>query len=211
MGYPPEPWSLRGRMYVSVWALPAAALPAVPPELAGAVRVLRLGARAFVGAAWVDYRPGGVLSYRELLAAVLMRHGLRPRVTITHIWVDSPESRDGGRELWGIPKDLAEFELTDTRAAASVGASAEIRSAKPLLRLPIGFKCTQVLHGAPKTTPVRASARCGPATVRWHIDAAGPLGFLHGRKPLLSLVADDFRMTFGVTAAQSRTASSGPS
>ncbi|MFI5909947.1 acetoacetate decarboxylase family protein [Dactylosporangium sp. NPDC051541] len=197
MGYPPEPWSLRGRMYVSVWALPVAALPPIPPELASTVRVARIGGRALVGAAWVDYRPGGDLSYRELLAAVLMRQGWRSRVTITHIWVDSPASRDGGRALWGIPKDLAEIELTDTRAAASVGAEATIRGARPWLRLPIGFTCTQELGGRAKTTPVRATARCGPARLRWHLEPDGPLGFLHGRKPLLTLVADDFRMRFG--------------
>ncbi|WP_433043773.1 acetoacetate decarboxylase family protein [Dactylosporangium sp. CS-033363] len=197
MGYPPEPWTLRGRMVVSVWMLPLALVPALPPELRGAVRVLRLGSRALIGTAWVDYRPGGDLSYRELLAAVLMRAGLRSRVTITHIWVDSPESRDGGRELWGIPKDLAAFELSDSRASAQSIAQADITRARPLVRVPIGFKCTQELHGRAKTTAVRATARCGPASVRWDIDGDGPLGFLRGRRPFLSLVADDFRMRFG--------------
>ncbi|WP_433203301.1 acetoacetate decarboxylase family protein [Dactylosporangium sp. CS-047395] len=193
MGYPPEPWSLRGRMVVSVWMLPLALVPAVPAELHSAVRVVRLGSRALIGTAWVDYRPGGDLSYRELLAAVLMRAGLRPRVTITHIWVDSPASRDGGRELWGIPKELASLELT----AAPGIARADVASARPLVRVPIGFRCTQELHGAAKTTAVRATARCGPARVRWDIDGDGPLAFLRGRRPFLSLVADDFRMRFG--------------
>jgi hypothetical protein len=204
MGYPPQPWSLRGRMYVSVWVLPVAALPPLPPELAGAVRVLRLGSRAVLGTAWVDYRPGGDLSYRELLSAVLMRAGVRPRVTISHIWVDSPESRDGGRALWGIPKDLAEFTLTDAEATATADAGpiaeAGLSGAKPLLRLPIGFTCTQARAGAALSTPVRSTARCGPARVRWHIAPDGPLGFLAGRRPLLSLVADDFRMRFGTKA-----------
>jgi hypothetical protein len=110
-------------MHVSVWSVPVADLPALPPELHGAVRVLRLGRRAFVGTAWVDYRPGGDLSYRELLSAVLVRAGWRPRVTITHIWVDSVASRDGGRELWGIPKDLAELHLPGAGTASTVTSS----------------------------------------------------------------------------------------
>ncbi|MER7281633.1 acetoacetate decarboxylase family protein [Dactylosporangium sp. NPDC000244] len=200
MGYPPEPWSLCGRMTVSVWAIPVAEVPALPAELSRAVRIVRAGSRALVGAAWVDYRPGGDLSYRELLAAVLVRAGLRTRVTISHIWVDSADSRDGGRELWGIPKDLAALEITDARAAAASIASAEFAAARPRFRLPIRFRCTQALHGRPKTTPVRATAKCGTAKVEWEFERGGPLGFLAGRRPLLSLVADDFRMSFGAAA-----------
>lgn len=132
MSYPPSPWSLRGRMHVSVWAVPVADLPALPPDLAGAVRVLRLGRRGLVGTAWVDYRPGGDLSYRELLCAVLTRTGWRPRVTITHIWVDSAASRDGGRALWGIPKDLADLTLpaaAPAPASSGVAASASAGAA----------------------------------------------------------------------------------
>ena len=50
-----------------------------------------------------------MLSYRELMTTVLVRRGLRVLPTITHIWVDSETSRDGGRALWGIPKGLASF------------------------------------------------------------------------------------------------------
>ncbi|GAA2392800.1 acetoacetate decarboxylase family protein [Dactylosporangium salmoneum] len=204
MAYPAEPWKLRGRMHVSVFVVPAAAVPALPPELAGAVRVVRLAGRAVIGAAWVDYRPGGDLSYRELLSAVLVRAGARPRVSITHIWVDSPASRDGGRALWGIPKDLAEFDLTGERAAARTAggpiAEAALRRPRFGLRLPIGFRVVQALSGAPKTSPVRATARCALSRVAWRADPGGPLRFLAGRRPVLSLVADDFTMRFGGAA-----------
>jgi hypothetical protein len=200
MAYPPAPWSLRGRMYVSVFALRVRDLPPIPSELDGAVRVVRIGRRAFVGAAWVDYQPGGDMAYHELLAAVLMRAGLRPRVTITHIWVDSDDSRDGGRQLWGIPKQLAAFDfsdaLTGTAVLARDIASATVRRRRGV-RLPIGFRVTQVRDGKPLTTPVRSTASCGLARVAWEVDPGGPLGFLAGRRPLLSFAATDFRMTFG--------------
>jgi hypothetical protein len=214
VGYPAEPWSLRGRMYVSVWLLPAARVPPLPGELTGrspgAVRVVRLGSRAVVGTAWVDYGPGGDLAYRELLSAVLVRAGLRPRVTITHIWVDSPASRDGARALWGIPKELAEFELTGTRASAAGDAgpiaAATLRRRGPALRVPLGFRVVQALAGAARTTPVRVTARCGAARVGWRVEPGGPLGFLAGRRPLLSLVAEDFRMRFGARARRDQPA-----
>src|SRR5690348_12388115 len=128
MAYPPSPWSLRGRMHVSVWAVPVADVPALPASLSGAVRVVRLFGRAFIGTAWVDYQPGGDLSYHELLSAVLTRAGWRPRVTITHIWVDSVASRDGGRALWGIPKDLAVFAGGAASAGGPIASVALPRS-----------------------------------------------------------------------------------
>ncbi|UWP85121.1 acetoacetate decarboxylase family protein [Dactylosporangium fulvum] len=198
MAYPPEPWSLRGRMFVSVWVLPAAAVPALPGELAGAVHVVRCAGRAVVGTAWVDYRPGGDMTYRELLAATLVRAGARPRVTISHIWVDSVDSRDGGRELWGIPKELAELAIGEGAAEAAAIASASLHGGTGLpVRLPVAFRVVQALAAKVRTTPVRATARYGTARVGWRVAPDGPLGFLAGRRPLLSVVADDFRMRFG--------------
>jgi hypothetical protein len=195
--YPPEPWSLRGRMHVTVWRLPVAALPPLPPEVLATARVVRCLGHGFVGTAWVDYRPGGVLAYRELLAAVLVREGWRPRVSITHIWVDSVESRDGGRALWGIPKDLAELSIAGDAAAATGIAAAGLGRARVGLRMPVGFRVIQALAGAAKVSPVRSRARCGPARARWTFSPDGPLAFLARGRPLLSLVADDFRMRFG--------------
>lgn len=207
MSYPPSPWSLRGRMHVSVWAVPLADVPALPPSLSGAVRVLRLFGRAFVGTAWVDYQPGGDMSYHELLSAVLTRAGWRPRVTITHIWVDSVASRDGGRALWGIPKDLAAFAGSFGEGAASAStadgpiASAVLPPGNGIApRLPVGFRVVQDLAGRPVTTPVRSTARYGPARVVWTVAPDGPLRFLAGRRPLLSFVAAGFRMRFGAAA-----------
>jgi len=81
-----------------------------PSAARAAVRPVTIGGHGLVGTAWVEYEPGGVLQYRELLSAVLIRHRARPGVSIVDIWVESPASRDGGRELWGIPKELAELD-----------------------------------------------------------------------------------------------------
>lgn len=201
-GYPPEPWSLRGRMRIGVWLVPVRDLPALPPELAGAARLCRLGNRALVGAAWVEYEPGSVLVYRELLAAVLQRAGPRPRVTILNIWVDSVPSRDGGRAFWGIPKDLARFDFVGSEVVAELDGGLLARATvRPGIRLPgrwpVGFRLVQALHGKPKTSRVRATARLALGRAQWTVPADGPLRYLAGRRPLLSVTASDFRMTFG--------------
>jgi hypothetical protein len=211
VGYPPEPWSLRGQLRVAVWLVPVRDVPPIPSELSRAVRVVRLGRRAIVGAAWVRYEPGGVLHYNELLAAVLTRAGLRPRVTITDIWVDSVESRDGGRALWGIPKDLARFEFDGDAARAekeseTLAEATVTRGPRLPGRWPLGFKVVQSLNGAPKTSRVRVSARLSFGRSRWSIPAGGPLGYLAGRRPLLTATAGDFRMLFGANASANASA-----
>jgi hypothetical protein len=205
--YPPEPWDLQGQMYLSVFAVPRSALPPLPPPLAGAVRPVPIGKRALVGAAWVRYEPGGTLHYQELLSAVLVHEGGRPRVSITDIWVDSVDSRDGGRALWGIPKDLADLALRSTSdggtsaegrqgpvsfAAATISAGLRLPG-----RWPAGMTIAQALDGRVKRTAVtgRTGLRLGGAT--WRVDPDGPLGYLDGRRPLLSATLADFRLRFG--------------
>ena len=190
--YPSEPWDLRGQMYLSVFAVPRSALAQT------IVRPLRFGRWALVGAAWVSYEPGGVLQYRELLAAVLTHERGRPRVTITEIWVDSAASRDGGRELWGIPKDLAELAVSPTTASAAGTAEAVFsRGVRLPGRWPTAMRLVQELNGAVKRTPVRGRAGLQTGRATWQIEPAGPLGYLSGRRPLLTVALADFRMRFG--------------
>jgi hypothetical protein len=118
--------------------------------------------------------------------------------TITHIWVDSAASRDGGRELWGIPKQLAKFgALLATTDEGPIAAG----SVTPLVslpwRLPGGFAVVQRLAGSAKVTPVRFRARIGLSRATFAADPGGPLAFLAGRRALLSFSVIDFRMIFG--------------
>ncbi|MFI5844056.1 acetoacetate decarboxylase family protein [Catenuloplanes sp. NPDC051500] len=195
MPYPPEPWHLRGRMHVSVWLLPAAALPPHPQGLTAPP--LRLGGRVPVGAAWVSYEPGGVLSYRELLAARLVRDRGRLRASITEIWVDSEASRDGGRELWGIPKDLSAL-VTDSPMSAPGIAGAVLHPGRTIPgRWPVALRLLQFLHGQPKTTGVRGTTAIHLGRAKWDPAPDGPLSYLSGHRPLLTLTLADFDITFG--------------
>jgi hypothetical protein len=202
VSYPPEPWDLRGQMFVSVWSLPRAQLPPLPSTLAAEVRPLIIAGRGLVGTAWVDYGPGGVLEYRELLSAVLVRRARRPLVSIVDIWVDSPASRDGGRALWGIPKELAELDFRpgDGGLDARAAAIARARLAKGLRlpgRWPARFSVVQELGGRTKTTPVRARAAVHLAKADWRVAPDGPLPYLAGRRPFITLALRDFHLVFG--------------
>jgi hypothetical protein len=88
MPFPSPPWDLHAEMWLSLFAVRDSGREDRPAGL--------------YGAAFVDYGEGGVLSYHELLVARLLGDGRVPRVRVTDIWVDSPESRAGGRALWAL-------------------------------------------------------------------------------------------------------------
>jgi hypothetical protein len=200
--YPPEPWFLGGSLLVSVFLVPVAELPSPFQTLP----MIRMGRRAIVGAAFANYAPGGVLAYDELLVATPAVVRGRPRITIPQIWVDSPQSLAGGRALWGIPKRLATFASDLTTDAATAAA----RTTGPVAALSARFGRT-MFPGSPRLPlPVeqRSAGRrilshnqvAGRLTwlhTYWTFDPTGPLGYLHGRRPIASFAVRDAAIVFG--------------
>jgi len=164
------------------------------------------------GAAFVDYGEDSVLTYHELLVARLVLDGRVPRVRITDIWVDSPASLAGGRSLWAIPKELADLPLLRSSTGpgerttfGGVAGGQQLVSgtfwALPgtaVLRAPFATSTSQLREdGSPVVTPWSGSARSTPCRGTWRFDPEGPLAFLHRRRPLVSLLLRDVRLTFG--------------
>ncbi|KID30349.1 Acetoacetate decarboxylase (ADC) [Prauserella sp. Am3] len=199
--YPPAPWNLTANAYLSLWTVPAADVPRLPTTAAP----LTIGSTALVFTAWFDYLPSGQMSYHELLAAVAVQGGRTPTGTVTEIWVDSPASMAGGRALWAIPKDLADLDFTYGRGFTATAGTGEdwIATAAfsprpgPPVRLPATFAIRQEADGVPLTSAVRSTARPQAAASSWNINPSGPLGYLAGHRPRLSLHLGDARIRFG--------------
>jgi len=98
MAHPPPPWHLFGELII----VPALVRP-----------------RALGGVMLANYT-SGTLVYRELI--VFDRATPRGMV-VSHIYVDDEQSLSGGREIWGLPKELAEFEYSPKRFAARQNGS----------------------------------------------------------------------------------------
>lgn len=123
----PAPWNLRGEAFISALRLPPSlshdALSA-PPSATGK-RPTGLSYLVYVDYHEVDCGP-----YRELLfspgAIGCIDHVQRP--TITRILVSTYESVVNGRNLWGIPKDRADFEVVRDGALTRVTVTREGRT-----------------------------------------------------------------------------------
>ncbi|MFJ5998867.1 acetoacetate decarboxylase family protein [Streptomyces sp. NPDC092370] len=192
-------------MVVSLWRVPVAELP--PWSLPSGVRPWIVRRRATLVTFWVDYRPGGVLAYREFLIALAARHGRRVVASTVAAWVDSEQSVAGGRALWGIPKELGTITLhvgsRGARAELTAGGVSPVRFAYgDALRLPVrlparGRLIQQLSDGTVCSVPMRISGR--PALGRGRVTAEreAPLSVLTRHQPLLSVALRDFRGMVG--------------
>ncbi len=199
-GYPPEPWQLHGTMIASTFHVPSAQVPIVAPPGWSPVRLAR---RCVVTAAWVDYTPPGVLTYRELMVTLLVRRGRAVAPTILSIWVDSAASREGGRALWAIPKEQATFDFSGSHLAVTALDGAPLAVSRACRRhglpgvLPLRFSVVQERGGVSVVTPVRVRGRLATSRVTWDAPPGGPLGWLAGRRPVASVQLSGFSMSFG--------------
>ena len=202
MPFPPAPWRLHGDMWLSLFRVSGArARDADRPD-------------ALYGAAWVSYREPSPLTYHELLVARLadVPQGRVPgTVTITDIWVDSPDSLEGGRALWAIPKGLADFGMESSTSGplrrttwhAALGdtpvATARFTDVSSIAPpVPFRFRTHQARdYGTVVEAPVVGRGRALPARSHWEISPDGPIGFLAGRRPLASFRIASFALNFG--------------
>jgi Acetoacetate decarboxylase (ADC) len=197
MTFPSPPWRMQGQLWLSLLRTSVAG-PGERPA-------------GTYGVALVDYQPGSPLTYGELLVARPVSFPSGPpagrHVTVTDIWVDSEPSREGGRSLWAVPKELAAFtwstEQRDGRRPVSAAvpgiATAEFGAPPVVLpRTPFSGTTWQPREdGSSVVAPLTGSSRAFVVRGSWTFDPDGPLGWLTGARTLASFVMRDFRMTFG--------------
>lgn len=120
IAYPPAPWQLQGIAFVTYhWVDVAIAQSFIPSDL----EVLSVfPGKTIGGTYWAKYTAGSILEYNELIVFPgFIRHNNRIGGWVSHIYVDSLQSVAGGREIWGLPKELAEFTWTEDSVTAHQG------------------------------------------------------------------------------------------
>jgi acetoacetate decarboxylase len=199
--YPAAPWELHGQTHGHLFTVPKALLPETPDGF----RPLTIAGRGIVVAGWVDYQGGSILQYGEVFCAVAGFVNRRLTGIVTHMWVDSPPSRAGGRELWGYPKELASFELAfnpaGTARAAIDGDDLAHGTFRSRLKLPFRVKLksgtTQPLHGQLRPVTLTVSGRPALGSGNFTPGPASPLAFLASARRITSFALGDFAATFG--------------
>lgn len=117
--YPPAPWRLRGFGFQTLRIIDVSTARAfVPP---GSTIVPVWPGKTLGSIYFASYEQGSSLVYHEIvIAAGLVWHGARLGFALPGLYVDSPQSLAGGREIWGAPKELADFTVKRSSGETSV-------------------------------------------------------------------------------------------
>ncbi|MBC7878131.1 MAG: acetoacetate decarboxylase family protein [Anaerolineales bacterium] len=136
--YPPAPWKCSGQIWIGIFKSHA------PRPLPDDFKHL-FDPHLFV-VSLIRYLDG-TLRYDEILFSTPARLGARIGTHVDDIWVNDLASLWGGRRIWGLPKNLADFKwdestvhITDDHGLIAK-ISVDMRPARsPLLWMPIpGF------------------------------------------------------------------------
>ncbi len=128
MVYPPAPWKLQGRAIQTLQLVDIARVrPLVPSEL----EIISLFPGKTLGGIYISsYGLGSVMEYNELIVvSAIANYSGKWGAWISRIYVDNPDSVAGGREIWGLPKEIAQFswEGSDSVKAAPLGYRVTVR------------------------------------------------------------------------------------
>jgi Acetoacetate decarboxylase (ADC) len=108
MTYPQAPWNLQGYAIATLNLININQVRhLIPTEL----EIIAVFPGKTVGGVYLSYYGhGSVLEYSELIVIpALVGHRGTVGGWVSHIYVDNPNSVAGGREIWGLPKEMAEF------------------------------------------------------------------------------------------------------
>ncbi|MEH2237802.1 acetoacetate decarboxylase family protein [Nostoc sp.] len=108
MPYPQTPWTLQG---YAIQTLHLVNIDQVRSLIPSELEIISVWPGKTLGSVYLsNYGSGSVLEYSELIvASALVNYQRKIGAWISHIYVDNADSVAGGREIWGLPKELAEF------------------------------------------------------------------------------------------------------
>lgn len=139
MTYPQAPWKLKGHGFLSLhWVEIDRVRPLIPKNL----QIFSFFPGKTLGGVYVgSYEDGSTLRYSELIGVpALIHHQGKIGAWISHIYVDNPDSMAGGRDIWGLPKEMAQFEW---ETASSVTVQ---QGDRPLCRLRSHWNLSGIEH-----------------------------------------------------------------
>lgn len=192
--YPPAPWRLAGPALITACLVPIARVRRFIPAELPIVPILpgfTLG-----GLLLAAYQsPPATLGYHELIAfSGLVSHEGKRVFWVSHIYVDLEASLHGGREIWGLPKELGTFTWVDSpRFSISVRQQdvglVAVTAASPLLPMtrPVKTAAASLLDGRITASRGYGLVKAGPTRAQVYIPPESPLAPLGLDRPMLAV------------------------
>jgi hypothetical protein len=194
--YPPPPWRSRGTIWTGLLSTRGTLdIPMGFRPLLGSRRLVLMLVRYL----------GGTLCYDEFLLGSPVRRGVRAGLWVHHIWVNDAASMWGGRCIWGVPKESAEFSWKEHGVEVSGPGGLVVNlylppAARSWLPLPLAAPAFGRIGDRYQYFVGRLHGRVSPASV--HV-GHWPTGLppLVGNTSRLGLRVDGFRMVLGAPRA----------
>ena len=133
MPYPTAPWTLQGYALQTLQLIDIEQVrPLIPPEFE---IVSVLPGKTVAGVYLSYYGSGSVLEYSELIVVPgAVSYSGKIGGWVSHIYVNNSDSVAGGREIWGLPKELAEFTWEQgTQSTSGYDNRLSVRQGEQLL------------------------------------------------------------------------------
>jgi acetoacetate decarboxylase len=202
ISYPPAPWHLNGTALASFQAIDLAIARQFVPIDFDLVTVLP---GKTLGCLYLSaYEQSSTLQYHELIVApALVRYQGKIGAWISHIYVDNPHSVEGGRNIWGLPKQMADFTWDDRQVTVSKDRNCLCRVDRSSLELPLSlwgnFKISgNVFGGLDRDIlsfqgDVSSGLKWTPSSLT--IPPSSPFASIDFSHPLFSVQCDPFQLT----------------
>lgn len=182
MMYPPAPWSLKGYALHTLQLVDTDRVRTCIPSEIEIVPIFP--GKTLCCVYFASYEEGSILQYHELIVAVLARYRRKIGSWITHIYVDSESSMAGGREIWGLPKELAHFswhlegQHVLVEQSGNVVCQIHFEHPRSLWKQPVRFPVISLRGEEVLSFVGRTSAALGTSRGRLDVPAQSPLATL---------------------------------
>jgi acetoacetate decarboxylase len=210
MVYSPAPWHLQGYAVQTLQLIDVARVrPLVPSELE---IVSVLPGKTLGGVYISSYGLGSVMEYNELIVvSAIVNYAGKWGAWISHIYVDNPNSVAGGRKIWGLPKELAQFswEGNDSVKAAPLGYRVTVSQAnrqlcslnysKQNLAVPVPFSGNVFSTDSRNLLLFKGEFQSRIGLIRGELEIPEESYFanLNLSQPLLTVACEDMRLIAG--------------
>ncbi|WAL58260.1 acetoacetate decarboxylase family protein [Thermocoleostomius sinensis] len=200
MRYPSPPWRLTGFGFQTIHLLDIERVSSLVPSRLDIVPVLPGKTLGIVYAA--AYTEGSTLIYSELIVVnAIVHYAGGVGAWISHIYVDHPESVAGGREIWGLPKELAQFDWNlgnspsvCVRQNAEVVCTLQCQWHTPGLMLPLGGSVFSSFNSTLMTFRAQGQLTLHLAGMELQVPPDSPFAWLIQGRPILGVYLDPLQI-----------------